>query len=65
MLYSSLELFFCIALTVYITTSVTVAVVRWGHRCEPYAQHMDSTSSWCLSSSCPVTYTGTLPWSLV
>lgn len=41
MLYSSLELFFCIALTVYITTSVTVAVVRWGHRCEPYAQHMD------------------------
>ena len=29
------------ALAVYMTASVFVAAVRWGHRCQPYAKHMD------------------------
>ena len=30
-----------ISLAAYITASVYVAAVRWGHRCAPYAKHMD------------------------
>lgn len=40
-MYSQQDLFFSSALAVYIAVSVVVAVVRWGHRCEPYARHMD------------------------
>lgn len=29
------------SLAVYMTASVFVAAVRWGHRCQPYAQYMD------------------------
>ena len=35
------ELLFSAALAVYMTASVFVAAVRWGHRCQPYARHMD------------------------
>ncbi len=30
-----------VSLAVYVTASVYVAAVRWGHRCAPYAKHMD------------------------
>jgi AraC-like DNA-binding protein len=40
-MYSQQDLFFSSALAVYIAVSVVVAVVRWGHRCEPYARNMD------------------------
>ena len=35
------ETLFSAALAVFIAASVIIAVVRWGHKCEPYAQHMD------------------------
>ena len=41
MLYTQQDLFFSSALAVYIAASVIIAVVRWGHRCEPFAKHMD------------------------
>lgn len=41
MLYSYQELLFSVALAVFVAVSVVVAAVRWGHRCEPYARHMD------------------------
>ena len=40
-MYSFQELFFSFSLTAYLTTSVIVALVRWGHKCEPYARHAD------------------------
>jgi AraC-like DNA-binding protein len=40
-MYTLQELLFSAALAVYMTASVFVAVVRWGHRCQPYARHMD------------------------
>lgn len=30
-----------LSLAVYLATSIIVAAVRWGHRCQPYARHMD------------------------
>lgn len=41
MLYSQEDLLFSAALAVYIATSVFVSIIRWGHRCEPFAKHMD------------------------
>lgn len=35
------ETLFSASLAVFIAASVIVAVVRWGHKCEPYSQHMD------------------------
>lgn len=32
---------FSASLAVYLTASVFVAAVRWGHRCQPYSEHMD------------------------
>ena len=32
---------FSASLAVYLTASVFVAAVRWGHRCQPYGKHMD------------------------
>ena len=32
---------FSVSLAVYLTASVFVAAVRWGHRCQPYGKHMD------------------------
>ena len=41
MLYSFQDLLFSISLAVYLSASVFIAVVRWGHRCEPYGRHME------------------------
>ena len=41
MTFTLQETLFSAALAVYMTASVFVAAVRWGHRCKPYAQHMD------------------------
>ena len=40
-MFSNQDLIFSISLTSYLTTSVIVAMVRWGHKCEPYARHAD------------------------
>ena len=41
MLYTLQDIIFSAALAVYIASSVFVSAVRFGHRCEPYAKHMD------------------------
>ena len=41
MSYSPQELLLSFSLIVYLTTCVIVAVVRWGHKCQPYAEHVD------------------------
>jgi AraC-like DNA-binding protein len=41
MLYDAQDLMYCTSLAVYVAVSVVVAIVRWGHKCEPYARHMD------------------------
>lgn len=41
MTYSFLDMMLSAALAVFVAVSVVVAFVRWGHRCEPYAQNMD------------------------
>ena len=41
MLYSDQDLFFSSSLAVYVAVGLIVAIVRWGHKCEPFAQHMD------------------------
>lgn len=38
-MFSFQDLFFSFALTFYLAVSVVVALVRWGHKCEPYARH--------------------------
>ena len=40
-MYSLQDLLFSASLAVYVATSVFIAMVRWGHRCEPYGRHMD------------------------
>ena len=40
-MYTQQDLFFSTALAVYIAVGVVVAIVRWGHRCEPYSKNMD------------------------
>lgn len=39
--YSFQDLQFSATLAVFIAVSVVVAVIRWGHKCAPYAHHMD------------------------
>ena len=41
MIYTFSELVFSASLAVFIAVSLSIAAVRWGHRCEPYARHMD------------------------
>ena len=41
MFYSAQELFFSVALAVYVASSVFVGCVRWAHKCKPYAKHKD------------------------
>lgn len=41
MTYSFQELLLCLSLVVYLTTCAIVAVVRWGHKCVPFAEHVD------------------------
>lgn len=40
-MYSLQDIFFSSSLAIYVAVSVVVAAVRWGHRCEPFAKHMD------------------------
>ena len=40
-MFSLEDLIFSSSLAVYLAISVTVAAVRWGHKCEPYARHAD------------------------
>ena len=40
-MYTIQDILFSASLAVYVATSVFVAMVRWGHRCEPYGRHMD------------------------
>lgn len=40
-MYSLQEVLLSASMAMYIAISVVVAIVRWGHRCEPYAAHMD------------------------
>ena len=35
------EHYLSLSLAVYLAASIIVATVRWGHRCRPYARHMD------------------------
>ena len=41
MTYTLQDLLLSLSLMVYLTTCVVVAVVRWGHKCAPYANHID------------------------
>ena len=41
MLYTFPELLLSVMLSVYLTVCVVAAAVRWGHKCAPYAKHMD------------------------
>ena len=41
MFYSAQDLFFSVALAVYVASSAIVGCVRWGHKCKPYAKHKD------------------------
>lgn len=41
MSYSLQEFLLSFSLIVYLTTCAIVAVVRWGHKCAPYANHID------------------------
>ena len=40
-MYTLQDLLFSASLAVYVAVGVFVAMVRWGHRCEPYGRHMD------------------------
>ena len=40
-MYTFQDMMFSASLAVFVAVSVVVAFVRWGHRCEPYAQNMD------------------------
>ena len=40
-MFSLQDLIFSVSLAVYIAISVTVAAIRWGHKCEPYAKYPD------------------------
>ena len=39
--YSFQELLLSVSQAVYVAVSVVVGVVRWGHKCAPYDQHLD------------------------
>lgn len=41
MTYTLQDLLLSLSLMVYLTTCVVVAAVRWGHKCAPYANHID------------------------
>lgn len=40
-MYTLQQLLFSASLAVYVATSIFFAAVRWGHKCEQYAKHMD------------------------
>ena len=41
MIYTAQDLLFSASVAVFVAVSLTIAAVRWGHKCEPYARHMD------------------------
>ena len=41
MSYTFQELLLSVSLAVYVAVCVVVGVVRWGHKCAPYAKHLD------------------------
>ena len=41
MFYTFQDLLFSSSVAIYVAVSITIAAVRWGHKCEPYARHMD------------------------
>ena len=41
LLYSPQELLFSVSVAAFVAVSLTIAAVRWGHKCEPYVRHMD------------------------
>ena len=57
MLFSSEDLFYCATLAVYVAVSLVIAIVRWGHKCEPYARNQDyyypawKAMVWCFMSA--------------
>lgn len=40
-MYALSDLLLSVSLAVYVTVSVVGAAVRWGHKCDGYAEHMD------------------------
>ena len=40
-MYSFPELFLSVMLTAYVTICLVVAIMRWGHKCQPYSAHID------------------------
>lgn len=40
-MYSLSDLLLSVSLAVYVTVSIVGAAVRWGHKCDVYADHMD------------------------
>ena len=56
-MYSQQELFFSVAVAVYVATSLAIAAIRWGHKCQPYARHADyyypawKSLVFCMSSN--------------
>jgi len=62
MTYSLQELVLSLSLATYLTTCVFVAVVRWGHKCAPYAQHTDYYyPSWKALVACALSNLSLLP----
>jgi len=65
MWYSFQEQLLSIMLTVYVSVCVMGAVIRWGHKCSPYAKHIDyyypawRTTVFCFLTNlllCPVIF---------
>ena len=40
-MFTASEHFLSVAVAIYVTVCLVVAALRWGHKCEPYASHMD------------------------
>ena len=40
-MFTASEHLLSVAVAVYVTVCLVVAVLRWGHKCEPYASHID------------------------
>lgn len=40
-MFSASEHLLSVAAAIYVTVCLVVAALRWGHKCEPYASHMD------------------------
>lgn len=62
MTYSLQELLLSVSLATYLSTCVIVAAVRWGHKCEPYADNTDYFyPSWKTLVACALSNLTLLP----